>query len=162
MAGYGILALNVVFVLWSWWGALFGPAYLIVFGVGGLLVVVLAWIGLDRRRRPQSEDAEPDRSPELHRLLRVAKISAGTVVAVASIVLFAVARSAGSPSFPAFQQRAHYLLVSHGTVSEVSRLRFIIISAGFASAWHAFVLFATFHIIESALYGSIETNGKTE
>lgn len=58
-------------------------------------------------------------------------------------VLMLSARTAGvckTFGLPVFAVREHYFLTNHGALTEVSRLRFLLVGASFVTGWHSLIL----------------------
>jgi hypothetical protein len=77
----------------------------------------------------------------------------GLLFFVGLVVLFSVAREDGVASYPAFEERAVYELNSHGARKQVSRLRYILVSAAFGTGWHAAALAVNLTALYRRLYG---------
>lgn len=73
----------------------------------------------------------------LRRPLQAFVLIALTATALANLEsIWAESPGVGTP--PVLKAREHYHLDSHGTLTEVSRLRYILAVGGFAVAWHGF------------------------
>jgi cytochrome c biogenesis protein CcdA len=87
----------------------------------------------------------------LERLVGVVMASAGLGV----LVLFASARLGGVADFPAFEKLPKYELHNHGQRTEVSRFRYVTVSASFALGWHSGAALMSLVCLYRLLYGKV-------
>jgi hypothetical protein len=71
------------------------------------------------------------------------EIVLGLLCTVCLVIMFASCRMDGVADFPALEWRPVYELNSHGDKTEVTRLRYVLASASFATGWNGMALLVT-------------------
>src|SRR5262245_22761975 len=115
--------------------ALFLSSNSMIYGVVAFIFVVvcaaLTSTGIDR-----SQFCEPGWQRRVLCALAAAVVTSAAVLVVS-------ARTTGvceSFGLPVFAVRERYFLVNHGTLTEVSRPRFLFVGASLVTAWHSLIL----------------------
>jgi hypothetical protein len=132
----------------GWVGAIVGPRSVVLVGAAGFVLGVVGHLAT-RGDQPQGTCG----SERTMRLVRGAVGVAGLLVAVALPLLFIGAWNGGVADFPALESRSHYELNNHGIVTAVVRSRYVLVSASFATAWHAMALLVKLTVLSKQLGG---------
>lgn len=127
-----IIALSgILLCVVAWFGAIFGPRELFLFGILAFFCPVLATL-----RLPKIPDGPAIRpATPFQTMLKRAGLTLGLAAFLCLVVLFSTARTAGVADTPAFERLDKYELNNHGAYTEVSRLRYIVVSASFSTGW---------------------------
>jgi hypothetical protein len=132
----------------GWVGAIVGPRSVALVGAAGFALGVVGHLAT-KGDRPQGTCG----SERAMRFIRGAVGVAGLLVAVALPLLFISAWNGGVADFPALEPRSHYELNNHGIHTAVVRSRYVLVSASFATAWHAMALLANLTVLSKRLRG---------
>jgi len=147
-----LVGLVLPLTLYSFVAALFLTWSSMIYGVVAFaLMVVCAALTGTGADRSQLREAGWKRSVLLG--LAVA-VLASAVALVLSARTTGVCNTSGLPVFAA---RERYFLTNHGALTEVSRLRFLIVGASFVTAWHSLILLAGLACLFQATQSSPQT-----
>ena len=129
--------LPALFTLLGWVASIFGPASLIWCGTIGFLGGVASFTLRSKRvyAWPKAQ----------HWAAFLGKVEAvlGTLSLLCLVILFATSRGDGVAGFPALGWRPIYELNNHGHYAVVTRLRYVLASASFFTAWNSSALLLT-------------------
>ena len=158
------LVLNLGLILISFWSALFGPRGFLLFGALGFVVgwccVFLCSLSDQVKEFLAATpggllgaNTHSSAPKILERAIR--GVTAAALLGI--IVLFASARLEGTADFPAFETLPKYELSNHGIRTEVSRLRYAVVSGSFAIGWHSMAALMSLTCLYRLLCGKAPT-----
>ncbi|MGA2092283.1 MAG: hypothetical protein ABSH16_02600 [Sedimentisphaerales bacterium] len=159
LSGAVILSLNIVGIGYSLWCSLFGPHNGVLIGVLGFVIGIFSIILISRNFTRGSPGSFQPLSERFEFLLLFRPTAGyitkavGLLAVLGIIVLFASARLDGVGSYPVFEKLPEYVLVDHGTKTDVSRLRYIFVGTGFFVGWHCFTMLVSISGLRCLLFG---------
>ena len=154
-----LLVLILPLMIFSLYGQLFGPTGAFYLGPVGFVsamgVFVLSRAAIGKRFLEVCRCGLSERFPILLKSMMPLRRSMKIVAIVAAIGLVTLAASArldGVAGTPVFAHRAHYALVNHSALTEVSRFRYCLVGAGFFVAWYSGAAYAILLAIHAIIF----------